>query len=594
VNIHQGEQASLPENFGKYLPLRKWEKALLYQGATCTSKMCSHKNHFHPVSNFSELVGLDISGYGVCPNPGYVIVDIDSRENCQCLGLTEKYIQSCYRVKTPSGGLHLYCRTNQKITSHIKLVDGIDIIGNSGGAPVMAVGPGSVLWDVDLSAEEKTYQHEDGVVQYLPIPLLQKILERQQKDPVTVSPVYKSDPHTEQGRKERKEWPDLLPQLEAHVLSHHKGPTPKGRFIPVRCFFHSPDKNPSAWYDRNTGFYGCYTCGVRLTALEFTKSLNLPLPEIVPKSIKEWELSATQWALSENDPAALLTIHAISTVAAGIKKTSFACSVRTLATHIGNVLSAQAVLACVRRLEEGGLLGITKEDLPIEVDYRGVTIAQRGALVYSLTPSSEWSVKKMTVNFAIKEEKIASTLPSPPLPQYTLSKVLCKCKEVLEFCGLAGRGGVGLRGLEAILLMMPGDLKGAGRGALRRAVARMEQLGVVEQRGRGMWGLRGGVLLAFKRIEMYVKANVSTEKYEERQKKDRLSLISYRKWLFCRKYKILEEALDQYDREHGDSTPLGQGKKMVAKIHKRLASLSDMVMDKMYHEFSDDIAWEEV
>ena len=57
--------------------------------------------------------------------------------------------------------------------------------------------------------------------------------------------------------------PDLGARLRA-ILEHYDGVVPSGhrRWMKMRCCFHSPDNNPSAAYDEETGGFHCFTCGV--------------------------------------------------------------------------------------------------------------------------------------------------------------------------------------------------------------------------------------------------------------------------------------------------------------------------------------------
>jgi hypothetical protein len=78
---------------------------------------------------------------GIATGDGLVVLDIDTkpgRDGRPWLDLTE--IDSPFKVRTPSGGLHLYFATESEIANNYdRLAKGVDVRGYHG----FVVGPGS-------------------------------------------------------------------------------------------------------------------------------------------------------------------------------------------------------------------------------------------------------------------------------------------------------------------------------------------------------------------------------------------------------------------------------------------------------------------
>lgn len=103
---------------------------------------------------------------GLVTGNGLFVIDVDIKNNkngFQSLQQHEKELPTTLKVKTPSGGIHLYYHAEKQISNKVNLYDGIDIRGEGG----YVVAPPSVINNqvyrfenesVIAKANEKVYQ----------------------------------------------------------------------------------------------------------------------------------------------------------------------------------------------------------------------------------------------------------------------------------------------------------------------------------------------------------------------------------------------------------------------------------------------------
>lgn len=107
---------------------------------------------------------------GLVTGGGLFVIDVDIKNNkngFQSLQQHGKELPTTVKVKTPSGGVHLYYRAEKQISNKVNLYDGIDIRGEDGYvvAPPSMIGYQAYLFENDsviAKANEKVYKFLEG------------------------------------------------------------------------------------------------------------------------------------------------------------------------------------------------------------------------------------------------------------------------------------------------------------------------------------------------------------------------------------------------------------------------------------------------
>lgn len=107
---------------------------------------------------------------GLVTGGGLFVIDVDIKNNkngFQSLQQHGKELPTTVKVKTPSGGVHLYYRAEKQISNKVNLYDGIDIRGEGGYvvAPPSMIGYQAYLFENDsviAKANEKVYKFLEG------------------------------------------------------------------------------------------------------------------------------------------------------------------------------------------------------------------------------------------------------------------------------------------------------------------------------------------------------------------------------------------------------------------------------------------------
>lgn len=137
---------------------------------------------------FTEDPGIN---YGVCAGPDHVIIDLDIKPTID--GETAFLELACeaedldtplsFRVRTPSGGCHLYLSIPHPVSNAHRLPHGIDVRGAGG----YVVGPGCRLVRGKCKAKDTPghYVAEDSEAPVLPAPawILEKLRRPSERDP---------------------------------------------------------------------------------------------------------------------------------------------------------------------------------------------------------------------------------------------------------------------------------------------------------------------------------------------------------------------------------------------------------------------------